>query len=138
MNEQLHRLKQYDGEEILILLSYLLTMPDNSSFLYRIMDCQARALIQLKQGRIICRDLLEILEKCNPMENPQENMFVQQVNTPEGSFSVFPGIYMFYQWNLCRLFRVAKIEEIDSEQLAKVYFLLQISQIINKHLPPNF
>jgi hypothetical protein len=131
MNEQLHRLKQYDGEEILILLSYLLTMPDNSSFLYRIMDCQAQALMQLKQDGINWRNLLETLEKGNPMmEDPQENMFVQQVNIPEGSFSVFPGIYVFYQWNLYRLFRIAKIEGVDSEQLSNVYFLLQISQII--------
>ena len=130
MNEQLHLLKQYDGEEILILLSYLQTMPDNSSFLYRIMDCQAQALLQLKQDGIIWHDLIETLEICNPMENPQENMFVQQINTPEGSFSVFPGIYIFYQWNLYRLFLVARIEGIDSEQLSKVYFLLQISQII--------
>ena len=117
MNEQLFNLKQYDGEETLILLSYLQTMPDNSSFLYRIMYCQTQALIQLKQDGILWHDLLKTLEECNPMENQQGDMFVQQVNTPEGSFSVFPGIYVFYQWNLYRLFCVAKIEGVDSEKL---------------------
>lgn len=127
MNNQFNCLKQYKGEEVLILLAYLQTMPENSSFLYRIMDCQAQVLIQLQQYGILWKELAETLENGDVME---DNMFVQQVNTPQGSFSVFPGIYAFYQWNLSRLLRVARIEQVPNELLSIVYFLLEVSQII--------
>lgn len=124
-------IRKYRGERIIMLLSYLETLPENSSFISRLMYASTEALIQLKHRRLNIESILSILKNgIVQLEDPQEVMFTQQVGSPYGSYTVFPGVFMFYQDNLTRLLNIAGLCQIDKKKLSVVYFLLSVSDML--------
>lgn len=123
-------IKHFRGENVLQLFSYLETLPENSSFIYRLMKCSTDAIIELKHKSFNWELLIGSLKNGVPFEDPQESMFVEQIGSPVGSFSVFSGVWMFYQHNLTRLLNIAGKYELKEKTLSSVYFALEISQII--------
>lgn len=114
-----------------MLFSYLQTLPENSRFSYRLQSCTENVILDLKHRKPLNWDVLQDkLEKGILMEDPQQHLFSHLVHTPIGSFSVFSGPFMFYQYNLSRLLEVGGLCHIPQSDLALVYVLLHLSQIL--------
>lgn len=72
-----------------------------------------------------------ILEKGNPqLEDPQERLFVETVNTPIGSYKVFSAFYLTHKNLLSQLLFLAHKEKIEQSKLALVYVILELSNEI--------
>lgn len=124
-------IRQIRGEKALLLFSYLQTLPENSRFSSRLMSCTEKVILDLKHRKPLDWNVLQDkLENGILMEDPQEHLFSHLVHTEKGSFTVFPGPFMFYQYNLSRLFEIARLSQISKNELGMVYVLLQISQIV--------
>lgn len=124
-------IRHYRDESILMLFSYLETLPENSRFIIRLMYASTKSLIQLKHHGIKHNEIISLLRFGMPqLEDPQEVMFTQQVGSPYGSFTVFPGNFMFYQDNLTRLLNIAGVCGISKKYLSLVYFFLHLSQLV--------
>ena len=124
-------IRQIHDEKALMLFSYLQTLPENSRFSYRLQSCIENVILDLKHRRSLNWDVLQDkLENGILMEDPQEHLFSHLVHTPIGSFTVFPGPFMFYQYNLSRLLEVGGLCRIPQSELALVYVLLHLSQIL--------
>lgn len=118
-------------ERVLMLFSYLQTLPENSAFSERLMACSLQAIIDLKHHHKLNWKALDlILENGTRMEDPQEQMFTHLVGSPVDSYIVFPGPFQFYQYQLTRLLNLSELLKIDKKQLNIVYFLLSLSQSI--------
>ncbi|MFA6831817.1 MAG: hypothetical protein WCR36_06065 [Bacteroidaceae bacterium] len=126
----MNNIKHFRGEKVLQLFSYLETLSENSSFIYRLMKCSTDAIIQLKHKRFNWELLIGSLKNGVQFEDPQESMFVEQIGSPVGSFSIFSGVWMFYQHNLTRLLNIAGNYGLSKKTLSSVYFALEVSQII--------
>ena len=124
-------IRQMRDERILMLFSYLQTLPENSAFSERLMACTLQAIIDLKHHHTLnWKTLDSILNNGTLMEGPQEQMFTHLVGSPIGSFIVYPGPFQFYQYNLTRLLNLSGLLRIDNKQLDMVYFLLDLSHSI--------
>lgn len=124
-------IRQIRGEKALMLFSYLQTLSENSRFSSRLMSCTENVILDMKHRKHLDWDILQDkLENGTLIEDPQEHLFSHLVHTEEGSFTVFPGPFMFYQYNLSRLLEIARLSQIPKNELGIVYVLLQISQII--------
>lgn len=124
-------IRQIRGEKALLLFSYLQTLPENSGFSSRLMSCTEKVILDLRHRKPLDWNVLQDkLENGILMEDPQEHLFSHLVHTEEGSFTVFPGPFMFYQYNLSRLLEIARLSQIPKNELGIVYVLLQFSQII--------
>lgn len=124
-------IRQIRGEKALLLFSYLQTLPENSRFSSRLMSCTEKVILDLRHRKPLDWNVLQDkLENGILMEDPQEHLFSHLVHTEEGSFTVFPGPFMFYQYNLSRLLEIARLSQIPKNELGIVYVLLQFSQII--------
>lgn len=124
-------IRQFQDEKALMLFSYLQTLPENSRFSYRLMSCIESVILDLKHRKPLNWDVLQDkLEKGILMEDPQEHLFSHLVHTPVGSFTMFPGPFMFYQYNLSRLLELSRLCRIPQSELALVYVLLHLSQIL--------
>lgn len=122
---------QLRDERVLMLFSYLQTLPKNSSFSERLMACSLQAIIDLKHHhKLNWKALDSIIENGTQIEDPQEQMFTHLVGSPLGSFIVFPGPFQFYQYQLTRFLNLSRLLRIDNKQLNIVYFLLSLSQTI--------
>lgn len=81
-----HNLK---GDKMLKYLSYLSVQQENSSFCYRLEMALAKAYLMWKRGKYDWKLIDGILEKGSlQLEDPQERLFVETVNTPIGSYSL--------------------------------------------------
>ena len=124
-------IRQIRGEKALLLFSYLQTLPENSRFSSRLMSCTEKVILDLRHRKPLDWNVLQDkLENGILMEDPQEHLFSHLVHTEEESFTVFPGPFMFYQYNLSRLLEIARLSQIPKNELGIVYVLLQFSQII--------
>ena len=124
-------IRQLRDERVLMLFSYLQTLPKNSSFSERLMACSLQAIIDLKHHhKLNWKALDSIIENGTQIEDPQEQMFTHLVGSPLGSFIVFPGPFQFYQYQLTRFLNLSRLLRIDNKQLNVVYFLLSLSQSI--------
>lgn len=124
-------IRQIRGEKALMLFSYLQTLSENSRFSSRLMSCTENVILDMKHRKHLDWDILQDkLENGTLIEDPQEQLFSHQVHTQNGSFTVFPGPFMFYQYNLSRLLEIARLQQISSADLGLVYVLLRISQAV--------
>lgn len=124
-------IRQIQDEKALMLFSYLQTLPENSRFSYRLISCTESVILDLKHRRALNWDVLQDkLENGTLMEDPQEHLFSHLVHTPFGSFTVFPGPFMFYQYNLSRFLELGRLCHIPQKSLALVYVLLHFSQVL--------
>ena len=64
------------------------------------------------------------------LEDPQERLFVEIVNTPFESFRVFSSIFLTHQYLLSQLLNIADKVKLHVSKLGIVYALLEISDII--------
>lgn len=127
--------KKLKGDEVMVFFSLLQAMRDNSFFSYRLSLCQAESYIMYKKRRFDWHLLNTILENGDPtLEDPQENLFVEPVNTPWGSFRTFPAFFMIHRNNLSMLLYLANQNGVGKEKLGIVYFLLEISDIIARRM----
>ena len=127
-NKFYHNLKR---EKVLKYLSYLSVLPENSSFCYRLEMALVEAYLMWKRGKHDWFHIDRILEYGNPqIEDPQERLFVETVNTPIGSYKVFSAFYLTHKYLLCQLLFLVQKNKIDRNKLAIVYAILEISNEI--------
>lgn len=127
--------KHLRGDDVVIFFSLLQVMRDNSVFSYRLSLCQSEAYMMYKKRRFDWKLLNAILGNGDPtLEDPQENLFVEPVNTPWDSFRTFPAFFMIHRYNLSMLLYLAHRNGIVKEKLGIVYFLLTISDMIAKRM----
>ena len=123
-----HNLK---GDNMLKYLSYLSVQQKNSSFCYRIEMALVEAYLMWRRKKYDWELIDRILEKGNPqLEDPQERLFVETVNTPIGSYKVFSAFYLTHKNLLSQLLFLAHKEKIEQSKLALVYVILELSNEI--------
>ena len=123
-----HNLK---GDNMLKYLSYLSVQQDNSSFCYRIEMALVEAYLMWRRKKYDWELIDRIFEKGNPqLEDPQERLFVETVNTPIGSYKVFSAFYLTHKNLLSQLLFLAHKEIIEQSKLALVYVILELSNEI--------
>lgn len=123
-----HNLK---GDKMLKYLSYLSVQQENSSFCYRLEIALAKAYLMWKRGKYDWKLIDGILEKGSlQLEDPQERLFVETVNTPIGSYKVFSAFYLTHKNLLSQLLFLARKEKIEQSKLALVYVILELSNEI--------
>lgn len=112
-------------------LSYLSVLQENSSFCYRFEMALVEAYLMWRRGKYDWKFIDRILEKGNPqLEDPQERLFVETVNTPIGSYKVFSAFYLTHKNLLSQLLFLAHKEKIEQSKLALVYAILELSNEI--------
>ena len=112
-------------------LSYLSVQQENSSFCYRIEMALVEAYLMWRRKKYDWELIDRILEKGNPqLEDPQERLFVETVNTPMGSYKVFSAFYLTHKNLLSQLLFLAHKEKIEQSKLALVYVILELSNEI--------
>lgn len=127
-NKFYHNLKK---EQMLKYLSYLSVLQENSSFCYRLEMVLAEAYLMWRRGKYNWSHIDRILEHGNPqLEDPQERLFVETVNTPIGSYKVFSAFYLTHKYLLSQLLFLVQKDKIDRNKLAIVYAILEISNEI--------
>ena len=123
-----HNLKR---DKMLKYLSYLSVLQENSRFCYRLEMALVEAYLMWKRGKYDWFYIDRILEYGNPqLEDPQERLFVETVNTPIGSYKVFSAFYLTHKYLLSQLLFLAHKEKTDQSKLTIVYAILEISNKI--------
>ena len=124
-NKFYHNLKR---EKVLKYLSYLSVLQENSSFSYRLEMALVEAYLMWRRRKYDWSHIDRFLEYGNPqLEDPQERLFVETVNTPIGSYKIFSAFNLTYKYLLSQLLFLAHKEKIDRSKLAIVYAILEIS-----------
>ena len=112
-------------------LSYLSVHQENSSFCYRFEMALAEAYLMWRRRKYGWTLIDRILEKGNPqLEDPQERLFVETVNTPIGSYKIFSAFYLTHKNLLSQLLFLAHEVKIEQSKLALVYVILELSNEI--------
>ena len=123
-----HNLKR---DKMLKYLSYLSVLQENSRFCYRLEMALVEAYLMWKRGKHDWFYIDRILEYGNPqLEDPQERLFVETVNTPIGSYKVFSAFYLTHKYLLSQLLFLAHKEKTVQSKLTIVYAILEISNKI--------
>ena len=123
-----HNLKR---DKMLKYLSYLSVLQENSRFCYRLEMALVEAYLMWKRGKYDWFYIDRILEYGNPqLEDPQERLFVETVNTPIGSYKVFSAFYLTHKYLLSQLLFLAHKEKTAQSKLTIVYAILEISNEI--------
>lgn len=123
----------YRGEEILRFISVMSVTEGNSSFLGRLLYAQMKAYEMLRRKRYDWNLLERVFENGIPqMEDPQEVLFVETVNSPFSSYRVFSSIFLTHKFDLSQLLFLARKMSVPKEKLAIVYVLLELSDIITE------
>lgn len=123
-----HNLKR---DKMLKYLSYLSVLQENSRFCYRLEMALVEAYLMWKRGKYDWFNIDRILEYGNPqLEDPQERLFVETVNTPIGSYKVFSAFYLTHKYLLSQLLFLAHKEKTVQSKLTIVYAILEISNKI--------
>ena len=121
----------FRGDDLLKFVSNLSTLSKNSSFGFRLAQLQMEAYIAWRRGKKWNYSLDNVLFNSNPMmDDPQERLFIETVNTPKGSFRVFSAYFLTHKYNLSRLLYLSGKLGICSDNLRLAYALLEISDII--------
>lgn len=121
----------YKAEDILKYISVMSVTENNSRFLGRLLFAQMKAYEMLRRKRYDWYFLESVFENGVPqIEDPQEVLFVETVNTPFGSYRVFSSIFLTHKFELSQLLFLAQKLSVPREKLAVVYALLEISDTI--------
>lgn len=116
---------------MLKFISLLSVNENNSLFSIRIFYAQMAAYGMWRKGKCDWRKIEGLLNAGIPtLEDPQERLFVETVNTPLGSFRVFPSIFLTHKYLLSQLLCIADRIVLPVSKLGLVYALLEISDII--------
>lgn len=116
---------------MLKFISLLSTKSNNSPFSIRIIYAQMAAYGMWRRGKCDWSKIEKLLTGGIPMlEDPQERLFVETVNTPYGSFRVFSSVFLTHQYLLSQLLYIADKVKLHVSKLGMVYALLEISDII--------
>lgn len=116
---------------MLKFLSLLSVNENNSLFTIRIFYAQMAAYGMWRRGKYDWGKIENVLTNGIPtLEDPQERLFVETVNTPMGSFRVFSSIFLTHKHLLSQLLYSADNVELPVTKLGLVYALLEISDII--------
>ena len=122
---------RYKGDDMLKFLSLLSVNENNSLFTIRIFYAQMAAYGMWRRGKYDWGKIENVLTNGIPsLEDPQESLFVETVNTPIGSFRVFSSIFLTHKHLLSQLLYLANKVELPVTKLSLVYALLEISDII--------
>lgn len=111
-------------------LSFLMSMRENSNYLKQINLLLREAVLYCDGDEYI--NILELEEEINANwdynieSEPQENMFIETLSTPKGSFSIYTGLSE-YHYNLEALLSIAQYYKISDHDLNTIYLLLDIS-----------
>ena len=116
---------------MLKFLSLLSVNENNSLFTIRIFYAQMAAYGMWRRGKYDWGKIENVLTNGIPtLEDPQERLFVETVNTPMGSFRVFSSIFLTHKHLLIQLLYLADKVKLPVTKLGLVYALLEISDII--------
>ena len=116
---------------MLKFISLLSVNVNNSPFTIRIFYAQMAAYGMWRRGKYDWGKIDNVLTNGIPMlEDPQERLFVETVNSPIGSFRVFSSIFLTHKHLLSQLLYLANKVELPVTKLGLVYALLEISDII--------
>lgn len=122
---------KFKGDNMLRYLSYLSTLQANSRFCYRIELAIIKAYLMWRRGKYDWCAITRILEYgYHQIEDPQELLFIETVNSPIGSYKVFPASFLTYKYTPSQLLYVAKNNGISIEKLGAVYSILELSNLI--------
>lgn len=122
-------------DDVLKFISLLSVLDRNSRFCYRLIAAQLRAYIMWRRQRYDWSEIENIFVNGIPqLEDPQEMLFVETVNSPKASFKVFPTFYLTHKFNLSQLLYLARHISFPESKLAIVYSLLSISDVIASRL----
>lgn len=122
---------RYKGDDMLQFISLLSVNENNSPFSIRIFYAQMAAYGMWRRGKYDWGKIENVLTNGIPtLEDPQERLFVETVNTPMGSFRVFSSIFLTHKHLLSQLLYLANKVELPVTKLGLVYALLEISDII--------
>ena len=122
------------GDDILKYLSLLSTIDKNSNFCYRLNYAQTKAYSMWRCGKFDIGIINEILKNGIPyLEDPQEVLFIETVNTPYGSYRVFPTNFLTHKYQLSQLLCIAKLYNVKkTEQITPNDFFKEVVNILNK------
>ncbi len=122
---------RYKGDDMLQFISLLSVNENNSPFSIRIFYAQMAAYGMWRRGKYDWGKIENVLTNGIPtLEDPQERLFVETVNTPMGSFRVFSSIFLTHKHLLSQLLYLANKVKLPIAKLGLVYALLEISDII--------
>lgn len=121
----------YKSDDMLKYISLLSVRSCNSPFMLRIFKAQMTAYGMWRRGKYDWNKIEKILINGIPtLEDPQERLFVETVNTPYGSFSVFSSVFLTHKSILSQLLYMADNLGISRDRLGLVYAILEMSDII--------
>lgn len=124
-------LYSFHGDDVLKYLSLLSTIDNNSRFCYRINYAQIKAYTMWRHGKFDFDIIDEVLKNGIPqLEDPQEVLFIETVNTPYGSYRVFPTYFLTHKYRLSQLLCIAEHYNVNKKELSIIYALLELSDII--------
>lgn len=116
---------------MLKFISLLSVNSNNSTFVIRIFYAQMAAYGLWRRGKCDWSKIEKLLTYGIPkLEDPQERLFVETVNTPYGSFRVFSSFFLTHKYLLSQLLNIAYKVKLHVSKLGIVYALLEISDII--------
>lgn len=122
---------RYKGDDMLKFISLLSTNCNNSPFSIRIAYCQMAAYGMWRRGKCDWSKIERLLDDgIKTLEDPQERLFVETVNTPLGSFRVFSSVFLTHKYLLSQLLNISYKVKLHVSKLGIVYALLEISDII--------
>lgn len=137
-------LLMYDKSDMLCIISYLQTLPENHGKNIRLENIQSALLASEKQekGKFInLHNLKSYFEKHflhNHLEDPPENLFTENIMTPIGNKIIFPGLAQGQIYYLQQLINVISMGDFDDNfrraVLSPALLLLSISDYIAKAL----
>lgn len=134
-NMNLSFLHKYNKIDMIQFLSFLMSMRENSNYLKQINILLREAILYCNGDKHI--DILEFEKEINinwdynSETEPQEDMFIETISTPNGSFSIYTGLSECY-YNLEVLLELASYYKITDYDLRVVYLLLDLSNNLIK------
>ena len=122
---------RYKGDDMLKFISLLSVNENNSLFTIRIFYAQMAAYGMWRRRKYDWGKIENVLTNGIPsLEDSQERLFVETVNTPIGSFRVFSSLFLTHKHLLSQLLYLANKVELPVTKLGLVYALLEISDRI--------
>lgn len=92
---------RYKGDDMLKFISLLSSNSNNSPFSIRLVYAQIAAYGMWRRGKYDWSKIEGLLTGGIPMlEDPQERLFVETVNTPFGSYRVFSSVFLTHKYLL--------------------------------------
>lgn len=121
----------FKGEDLLKFISVMSVTVNNSRFSGRLIFAQMKAYEMFRRKRYDWGALESVLQNGIPqIEDPQEVLFVETINTPYASYRVFSSVFLTHKYNLSQLLFLAQKLSIPRNKFAVVYALLELSDVI--------